>query len=49
VALAALFLQKFVGTILVTPVIGAIILGIIAGIASWFINAAVMKAIGRPE
>ncbi|CCI02180.1 conserved membrane hypothetical protein [Microcystis aeruginosa PCC 9443] len=49
VALAALFLQKFLGTILVTPIIGAIILGIIAGIASWFINAAVMKAIGRTE
>lgn len=48
-ALVALFLQKFAGTILVTPVIGAIILGLIAGIAAWFINAAVMKAILRPE
>ena len=48
-ALVALFLQKFLGTILVTPVIGAILLGIIAGIASWFINAAVMKAMLRPE
>jgi hypothetical protein len=48
-AVVALFLQKFVGTILVTPVIGAIILGLIAGIAAWFINAAVMKAMLRPE
>lgn len=48
-ALVALFLQKFLGTILVTPLIGAILLGIIAGIASWFINAAVMKAMLRPE
>ncbi|MFM7448433.1 MAG: hypothetical protein ACKO24_07540 [Leptolyngbyaceae cyanobacterium] len=48
-ALVALFLQKFAGTILVTPVIGAIILGLIAGIAAWFINAAVMKAMLRPE
>jgi hypothetical protein len=48
-ALAALFLQKFAGTILVTPVIGGIILGLIAGIAAWFINAAVMKAMLRPE
>jgi MFS family permease len=48
-ALVALFIQKFLGTILVTPVVAAIILGIIAGIAAWFINAAVMKAILRPE
>jgi hypothetical protein len=48
-ALVALFLQKFVGTILVTPVIGGVILGLIAGIAAWFINAAVMKAMLRPE
>lgn len=48
-ALVALFLQKFAGTILVTPVIGAIILGLIAGTAAWFINAAVMKALLRPE
>lgn len=48
-ALVALFLQKFVGTILVTPLIAAILLGLIAGIASWFINAAVMKAMLRPE
>jgi len=48
-ALVALFLQKFLGTILVTPLMGAILLGIIAGIASWFINAAVMKAMLRPE
>jgi hypothetical protein len=37
------------GTILVTPVVAAILLGIIAGVAAWFINAAVMKAILRPE
>lgn len=49
VVLAALFLQKFAGTILVTPVIGASILGLIAGISAWFINAAVMKALLRPE
>lgn len=48
-ALVALFLQKFFGTILVTPLMGGILLGIIAGIASWFINAAVMKAMLRPE
>jgi MFS family permease len=48
-ALIALFLQKFVGSILVTPFIGAIVMGLIAGIAAWFINAAVMKAILRPE
>ncbi|MGE5656912.1 MAG: permease [Actinomycetota bacterium] len=48
-ALIALFLQKFVGSILVTPLIGAIVLGLIAGIAAWFINAAVMKAMLRPE
>ncbi|CDM92834.1 MULTISPECIES: hypothetical protein [Limnospira] len=49
VTLFALFLQKFLGTIPVTPLVGAIILGIIAGIASWFINAAVMKAMLRHE
>ncbi|XWK88810.1 MAG: permease [Phormidium sp.] len=48
-ALIALFLQKFVGSILVTPFIGAIVIGLIAGIASWFINAAVMKSMLRPE
>jgi hypothetical protein len=48
-ALVALFVQKFLGTILVTPVVGAIVLGAIAGIAAWFINAAVMKALLRPE
>ena len=47
--LVALFVQRFLGTILVTPVVGAIILGVVAGIAAWFINAAVMKAILRPE
>jgi hypothetical protein len=47
--LVALFIQKFMGTILVTPVIAAILLGIIAGIAAWFINAAVMKSMLRPE
>jgi|GEM_PF-1085730 len=48
-ALVALFLQKFAGTILVTPGVGAILLGMIAGLAAWFINAAVMKAMLRPE
>jgi len=48
-ALVALFIQKFAGTILVTPLVGAIVLGAIAGIAAWFINAAVMKAMLRPE
>jgi hypothetical protein len=48
-ALIALFLQKFVGTILVTPFVAAILLGVIAGIAAWFINAAVMRAMLRPE
>lgn len=48
-ALVALFLQKFAGTILVTPLVAAISLGVIAGIAAWFINAAVMKAMLRPE
>jgi hypothetical protein len=47
--LVALFIQKFLGTILVTPVVAAILLGIIAGVAAWFINAAVMKAMLRPE
>jgi hypothetical protein len=49
VTLVALFIQKFLGTILVTPVGAAILLGIIAGLAAWFINAAVMKAMLRPE
>jgi MFS family permease len=49
VTLVALFVQKFLGTILVTPVVGAVVLGIIAGVAAWFINAAVMKAMLRPE
>lgn len=48
-ALIALFLQKFLGTILVTPLIGAIVLGVISGIAAWFINRAVMKEMLRPE
>jgi len=48
-ALVALFIQKFAGTILVTPLVGAIILGAIAGIAARFINEAVMKAMLRPE
>ncbi|MFB2939438.1 permease [Aerosakkonemataceae cyanobacterium BLCC-F154] len=48
-ALVALFWQKFLGTILVTPLIAAIILGLIAGVAAWFINAAVMKEMLRPE
>lgn len=47
--LIALFLQKFAGTILVTPLVGASLLGAIAGIAAWFINTAVMKAMLRPE
>jgi MFS family permease len=47
--LVALFLQKFAGTVLVTSAIGAVVLGIIAGLAAWFINAAVMKAMLRPE
>jgi hypothetical protein len=48
-ALVALFVQKFLGTVLVTPLVGAILLGAIAGIAAWFINAAVMRALLRPE
>lgn len=48
-ALIALFLQKFAGTLLVSPVVGAVILGLIAGIAAWFINAAVMRDMLRPE
>lgn len=48
-ALVALFLQRFLGTILVTAAIGAFVLGIISGIAAWFINRAVMKAMLRPE
>ncbi|MFH7241250.1 MAG: permease [Spirulina sp.] len=48
-ALVALFVQKFVGTVMVTPIVGAIILGLIAGIAAWFINAAVMRDMLRPE
>ncbi|PZV13009.1 MAG: permease [Pseudanabaena sp.] len=48
-SLVALFLQKFAGTILVTPVTGSIVLGLIAGIAAWFINNAVMKAMLQPE
>jgi len=48
-ALVALFWQKIAGTILVTPVVAAMLLGAIAGIAAWFINAAVMKAMLRPE
>lgn len=48
-ALIALFLQKFIGVVLVSPITGAIVLGLIAGIAAWFINAAVMKAMLRPE
>jgi hypothetical protein len=49
VALVALFWQKFAGTFLVTPVTAAMLLGAIAGVAAWFINAAVMKAMLRPE
>lgn len=48
-ALVALFVQKFAGTLMVIPVTGAIILGLIAGIAAWFINAAVMRDMLRPE
>lgn len=48
-ALVALFWQKFLGTILVVPLIAAIFLGLIAGVAAWFINAAIMKAMLRPE
>lgn len=48
-ALIALFVQKFFGSVLVTPVVAAILLGAIAGIAAWFINAAVMKAMLRLE
>ncbi len=48
-ALVALFLQRFLGTILVTPLIGAIVLGVISGIAAWFINRSVMKDMLRPE
>jgi hypothetical protein len=47
--LVALFIQKFLGTILVTPVVAAFVLGVIAGVAAWFINVAVMKSILRPE
>jgi hypothetical protein len=48
-ALVALFIQKFLGTILVTPLVGAILLGAVAGIAAWFINAAVMRSVLRSE
>ncbi len=48
-ALVALFLQKFLGSLMVTPVVAAVLLGIIAGLAAWFINAAVMRAMLRPE
>lgn len=47
--LIALFVQKFLGTIMVTPVVAALVLGVIAGVAAWFINAAVMRAMLRPE
>jgi hypothetical protein len=47
--LVALFIQRFLGSILVTPLIGAVILGVIAGVAAWFINAAVMRSMLRPE
>ncbi|MFB2891781.1 permease [Aerosakkonemataceae cyanobacterium BLCC-F50] len=48
-ALVAFFWQKFLGTLLVTPLIAALFLGLIAGIAAWFINAAVMKEMLRHE
>jgi len=48
-ALVALFVQKFLGSVMVTPVIAAVLLGIIAGLAAWFINAAVMREMLRPE
>ena len=48
-ALVALFLQKFLGSLLVTPLVAALLIGIIAGLAAWFINAAVMRAMLRPE
>ncbi|UIE38028.1 hypothetical protein [Leptodesmis sichuanensis] len=48
-ALVALFVQKFLGEVLVISVVAAILLGAIAGIAAWFINAAVMKEMLRPE
>jgi len=48
-ALVALFVQKFAGMVMVTSIVGAIILGLIAGISAWFINAAVMRDMLRPE
>lgn len=47
--LVALFLQKFLGIIIVSPLVASILMGIIAGIAAWFINTSVMKALLRPE
>jgi hypothetical protein len=48
-ALMALFVQKFLGSVMVTPVVAAVLIGIIAGLAAWFINAAVMREMLRPE
>jgi hypothetical protein len=49
VALGALFLQKFLGSVLVAPLVAGLIIGVIAGLAAWFINASVMRAMLRPE
>lgn len=48
-ALVGLFLQKFLGIIIVSRLVAAIFIGVIAGMASLFINSAVMKAVLRPE
>lgn len=48
-ALVGLFLQKFLGVIIVSRLEAAILMGLIAGMASLFINTAVMKAVLRPE
>lgn len=48
-ALVGLFLQKFLGVIIVSRLEAAILMGVIAGMASLFINSAVMRAVLRPE
>ena len=48
-ALVGLFLQKFLGIIIVSRLVAAILMGVISGMASLFINSAVMKAVLRPE
>lgn len=45
----AIFWQRFVGTVVVNRVSATLCLSLISGLASWFINAATMRAILRAD